>query len=122
MVWTIYNSDITEIRNSDISGILYGNSHTTEISSSQLQAQYCLNARPPDLECQKLSAFWSQSYIIIAYIINFQVLSTPGQVQIRFTLYLFEIRLQINWVVELKKVSRMTASLALHKTGPRVQD
>ena len=61
----------------------------------------------------KNSRIWPQPYIIIAYIINFQVLSTPGQVQIKFHLYLFGICLQINWVVELRKVCRTTASLAL---------
>ena len=70
----------------------------------------------------KNSQIWSQSYIIIAYIINFQVLSTLGQVQIQFTLYLFGIRLRINWVMELRKVSHTTVSLALCETGPRVQD
>ena len=54
--------------------------------------------------------------------INFQVLSTLGQVQIKFHLYLFGIHLRINWVVELRKVSQMTASLALRETGPRVQN
>ena len=115
MVWTIHNPDITGIQ------ILQESSYNGN-SSSQLQAQYCLNAQPPDLECLKLTEFWSQSYIIIVYIINFQVLSTPGQVQIRFTLYLFGIQLQINWVVELRKVSWMSASLALRETGPRAQD
>ena len=81
--------------------------------STQLQALYSLNTQPLDLECQKLSEFWSQYYVIIAYIINFQFQLTPGQVQIRFTLFIFGIHLQINWVVGLKKVSRMTASLAL---------
>ena len=61
----------------------------------------------------KNSQIWSQYYVIIVYIINFQVLSTQGQVQIKFHLYIFGICLRINWVVELKKVSRMTASLAL---------
>ena len=67
----------------------------------------------------KNSQIWSQTYVIIAYIINFQVQSTPSQVQIKFHLYIFGIHLQINWVVELRKVSWMTASLALCKTGPR---
>ena len=114
MVWTIHNPDITGIL--ILQEYLY-----SENSSSQLQAQYCLNARPWDLECQN-SQIWSQSYIIIAYIINFQVQSTPGQVQIKFHLYIFGIRLQINWVVELRKVSQTTASLALRETGPRAQD
>ena len=35
----------------------------------------------------KTLRFWSQFYVIIAYIINFQVQSTPGQIQIKFTLY-----------------------------------
>ena len=70
----------------------------------------------------KNSRIWPPSYIIIAYIINFQVLSTPGQVQIKFHLYLFGICLRINWVVELRKVSHTTASLALRETGPRAQD
>ena len=70
----------------------------------------------------KNSQIVSQSYIIIAYIINFQVQSTPGQVQIKFHLYIFGIRLRLNWVVELKKVSRTTASLALRGTGPRAWD
>ena len=60
---------------------------------SPLEVKYSLNARPPDLECHKLSKFWSQSYVIIAYIINFQVQSTPGQIQIKFTLYIFGIHL-----------------------------
>ena len=87
-------------------------------SSTLLQSLYCLNARPPDLECHKLSEFWYQSYIIIAYIINFQVQSTPGQLQIRFALYVFGICLWINWVLELKKVSQTTASLALRNMVP----
>ena len=70
----------------------------------------------------KNSQIWSQSYIIIAYIVNFQVLSTPGQVQIKFHLYIFRICLRINWSVELKKVSQMTVSLALQDTGPRAQN
>ena len=66
--------------------------------------------------------FWSQSYIIIAYIVNFQVQLTPGQLQIKFALNVFGIRLRINWVLELKKVSQTSASLALRDTGPRAQD
>ena len=90
-------------------------------SSTQLQALYSLTL---DLQIWRVknSQIWSQSYVIIAYIINFQVLSTPGQVQIKFHLYIFRIHLRINWVVELRKVSQTTASLALRKTGPRVQD
>ena len=115
MVWTIHNSDITGIQ------ILWEFSFNGN-SSTQLQALYSLNTQPPDLECQENSQIWSQTYIIIAYIINFQVLLTPGQVQIKFNLYIVGVCLQINWVVELKRVSQMTVSLALRETGPRVQD
>ena len=83
---------------------------------------YCLNTRPPELECHKLLEFWYQSYVIIAYIINFQVQSTPGQLQIKFALYVFGLCLWINWVLKLNKVSWTTVSLALWDTGPRAQD
>ena len=91
-------------------------------SSSQLLSLYHLNARPPDLECHKLSKFWTQSYVVTAYIINFQVQLSPGQIQIKFALYVFGICLWINWVLELKKVSQTSVSLALRDTGPRAQD
>ena len=94
----------------------YWNSHITGILiqqnlSTQLQALYSLTL---DLQIWRVknSWIWSQSsYVIIAYIINFQVLSTPGQVRIKFHLYIFGIHLRINWVVELRKVSQTTASL-----------
>ena len=91
------------------------------ISCWQL-VRVCLNARPPDLECQKLSDFWSQSYIIIGYFINFQVHSSPGQIQIKFSLCILGIHLRVNWVLEIKKVSRTTASLTLRDIGLRAQD
>ena len=114
MVWTIHNSDITGIQ------LSWEFSYNGNLST-QLQALYCLTL---DLQIWRVknSQIGSQSYIIIAYIINFQVQSTPGQVQIKFHLYIFRIHLQLNWVVELKKVSQTTASLALRETGPRVRD
>ena len=109
MVWTIHNSDIT--------GILiqwkFVNSASGTVLSKRSTSRF---------GGSKILIFWSQSYIIIAYIINFQVQSTPGQVHIRFNIYIFGICLRINWVVELKKVSQTTVSLALRETGPRAQD
>ena len=89
----------------------WNNSHITGIhhqyssDSTQLQSKNSLNTQPPDLEYQRLTEFWSQSYVIIAYLINFQVHSSPGQIQIKFALCILGICLQVNWDVELKKVS-----------------
>ena len=120
--WFGQFTTIQKIHNSDITGTLI----SWEVSDNEIH-QLCFShctALMLDLQVWsvKNSLIWSQPYVIIAYIINFQVLSTPGQVQIRLTLYLFGIRLRINWVVELKKVSRTTASLALRETGPRAQN
>ena len=69
-----------------------------------------------------LRFFWSQTYVIIGYFINFQVHLSPGQIQIKFALCILGICLQVNWVLEIKKVSQTTASLTLRDIGLRAQD
>ena len=74
--------------NSHIMGI----HHQYSSDSTQLQSKYSLSAWPPDLECQKLSDFWSQTYVIIAYIINFQVQSSPGKIHLGFTMGILRVQ------------------------------
>ena len=85
--------------NSHITGI----HHQYSSDSTQLQSKYSLSAQPPDLECQKLSDFWSQSYINIAYIINFQVQLTPGKLHFKFELHILGLHLSVCWVLGIRK-------------------
>ena len=74
--------------------------HWIQLSFSQ---KYSLNAQPSDLECQKLSDFWSQSHVIIAYIINFQVQSSPGKIHFKFELRILGICQCVCWVLGIRK-------------------
>ena len=84
----------------------WDNLHIMEIHhqySSQLCCQVKSNAQPPDLECQKLSDFWSHSYVIIAYIINFQVQLSPGKIHFKFELHILGLCLSVCWVLGIRK-------------------
>ena len=111
MVWTIQTL---------LEFTYYGNSYTMKFfnSASGTVLSKCSTSR---FGVSQTLGILVSIYIIIAYIINFQVQSTPDQLQIKFALYIFGIHLWINWVLELKKVSRTTVSLALRNTGPRAQ-
>ena len=81
----------------------YGNSSPVFIGFNSASVKVKSNAQPPDLECQKLSNFWSQSYVNIAYIINFQVQSTPGNIHFKFELHILGLHLSVCWVLGIRK-------------------
>ena len=102
----------------------YWNSHITGIliqqnSSTLLPALYILNARPPGLECLKLTNFWSQTYIIIAVNINFQVNSTPGKVHFKFKLRILGYRLSVCWELGIRKEKSASNNRVTNSTRNR---
>ena len=102
----------------------YWNSHITGIliqqnSSTLLLALYSLNTQPPGLECLKLTNFWSQTYIIIAVNINFQVNLTPGKVHFKFELRILGYHLSVCWELGIRKEKSASNNRVTNSTRNR---
>ena len=85
----------------------HGNSSPVFIGFNLCFSQHTvLSAQPPDFACfgvSKTLRFWPQSYIIFAYIINFQVQLSPGKIHIKFELRILGLYLSVCWVLGFRK-------------------
>ena len=84
--------------NSDITGILIWQKF---INSASVTVQSkCSTSR---FGVSRTLKFLSQSYINIAYIINFQVQLTPGKLHFKFELCILGLCLSVYWVLGIRK-------------------